>query len=62
MAQIVTLIKFKVKITQFQKKGYSSHYKGIVLIIKRFREFHESVFIFGKKLPIYKLAKLQTTA
>lgn len=43
MAQIVTLIKFKVKITQFQKKGYSSHYKGIVLIIKRFREIHESV-------------------
>ncbi len=62
MAQIVTLIKFKVKITQFQKKGYSSHYKGIVLIIKRSREIQKSVFIFGKELPIYKLAKLQTTA
>ncbi len=34
----------------------------IVLIIKRFREIQKSVFIFGKELPIYKFARLQTTA
>ncbi|GAA7081442.1 hypothetical protein VN0426_12660 [Helicobacter pylori] len=62
MAQIVTQNLESKNNTIFQKKGYSSHYKGIALIIKRFREIQKSVFIFGKELLIYKLARLRTTA
>ncbi|GAA8547733.1 hypothetical protein KYTH15_07990 [Helicobacter pylori] len=61
MAQIVT--QNLGSNNSIPKKGYLSHYKGIVLIIKRFREIHdESVCIFGKELLIYKFARLQTTA
>ncbi|GHP82165.1 hypothetical protein VN0244_10730 [Helicobacter pylori] len=62
MAQIITQNLESKNNTIFQKKGYSSHYKGVVLIIKRFREIQKSVCIFGKELPIYKFARLQTTA
>ncbi|GAA9751464.1 hypothetical protein VN0186_09100 [Helicobacter pylori] len=62
MAQIITQNLESKNNTIFQKKGYSSHYKGVVLIIKRFREIQKKRFYIWKELPICKFARLQTTA